>query len=128
MKAKAVRQLIAAVGLGLMVLPGAVWANEGKDSGDHVDKRVEHLKEKLVLTEAQAQQVRTILESAKAANEAARAAMQQRKEQTDQQILAVLNDQQKAKYAKMQEEHKKKWEERKEEGHRGWGHKHKEGN
>lgn len=123
MKAKGIWQLVAAVALGFLVLPGVVSANEGKDSGDHVDKRVEHLKEKLSLTDDQTQKVRAILESAKAANEAARAAMQQRKEQTDQQILAVLNEEQKAKYTKIQEKRKEKWQERKEKGNRGWWHK-----
>ncbi len=125
MKVRGIRYLVAAAALGALVLPGAVLANEGGNPAEHVSKRIEHLKEKLSLTDDQVQKVRGILESAQAANKAAWEAMQQRKEQTDQQILGVLNDEQKAKYAKMQEKRKEKWQERKEKGSHHWWHKDK---
>ena len=109
------RWVVGMVAISLLISPGMIFA-DGKEKskgkvvaeGD-VAKRVSHLKEKLTLTDDQTQKVQTILEASQKTLQADREAMEQHKEQTTQQILAILNDKQKAQYVQMKEDRKSKW-------------------
>ena len=121
MQGTRLQRLVGIIVAGLVLAPGAALAKQGESQENRINRRVESLRKELSLTDAQAQKIRAMLESSQPSAKADRAAIQQRREQTDQQILVVLNDQQKATYAKAQEERKKKWQEHRGEQHRHGG-------
>jgi len=86
------------------------FAGEGK--GEMFEKKLEKMTEKLSLTADQQTQIRSILESKKKE-------MEDMRRRTDEQIHAVLTEEQKKKYEDM----KKEWKEKKAE----WKEKQKEG-
>ena len=113
MRSHRTHRVALAVAFGLALAPGVVRAEHEDGFMKSPAKKAERLREKLSLTDEQTQQVQGILESAHESIEASQAAIKQRLEQADQEILAVLNDEQKPRYATMQEERRKKWQERK---------------
>ena len=82
----------------LMVLSVSVSAT---DKADFLNKRVDHMKKDLSLTDDQAKQIKDILDNTHATADADRKAL---REKTDQKIEAVLTPEQKAKF----EDHKAK--------------------
>ena len=120
---------IAAVWLWLA--PGAASADMmEKDFSGRIARKVDHMKERLALTDDQAQQIRSIFESSHRSTAKSLKAVQARREQTNAQILAVLNDDQKQQYAKLQQEHttSRKDHQNKGQGQGGWFHQNRKAN
>lgn len=101
-----------------LVLAGpAAWANDG-DKGHDFDpaKKVEKMKKQLNLTDDQAAKIQAIFEKKKAekeaAREAAKKAWEESRQQTHNEISAILTEEQRVKFeenaAKMKEKHKEK--------------------
>lgn len=101
-----VASLVIALALFVSV---PAFANEGgwDGKGNYGEKKVERLKEKLSLNDAQAAQIKAILDSKKEQ-------MIALKKQTHDQINAVLTPEQRQKYEAMKKEFKEKHKERKE--------------
>ncbi len=110
-----VQHLAGMVAVGMLLAPGLAWAWGKENPEEAITHRMERMTKRLSLTSDQAQKVRAILESAHATMEADHKVMQQHREQASQQVLAVLNDQQKAQYAKMKEARKEKREEKRDQ-------------
>lgn len=94
------RKTLAILTAAAFLSAAPVLAFEGK-KGHGPDKKIEHLKERLALTDVQADQVRAIFE-------ATRVKIDALLEDTRTQIKAVLTPEQQAKYDAM----KKEWDER----------------
>jgi periplasmic protein CpxP/Spy len=103
-KMKTMLALVLAAGL---VLPGTLWAGQGKH-GFSVDDKVKHMTEKLGLTSEQQSSLRAILEEKKEKMEALHEQMRALREEHREKIRAVLTDEQKAKYDEMKKNGKKK--------------------
>jgi periplasmic protein CpxP/Spy len=80
-------------------------------------ERLKNLKERLNLTEDQSAKVEKILTKSDAAVKSLRASdnpdwneMKKLREDSNQQIMSILNDSQKAVFTKMQEERKNRWQ------------------
>ena len=101
MRVQWVYGLIGIVAVGIVLAPGGVAA-AAKGKAPSIDARVENLKKRLSLSEQQAQQIRGILESSRPSEGADRPAIREHRKQTNQQILAVLNEEQKTKYTRWQ--------------------------
>ena len=100
----------------------------------NIDKAVEHLTDKLQLSEDQTARIRDILENSRQEREKLQdlnrenlekihSAMEDLREETDSQIQGVLNEEQKAEFEKMMAERKKERTHRgPREGHRPHDH------
>lgn len=96
--------------------------NDGECQRHQRGKMGEKLIEKLELNDQQAEQVKNIFAEAKNehscreidSKKESRKCMMEKREKVNEQISALLDDQQKAKFAKLQEERKEKWKERRE--------------
>ncbi len=98
------KKLIAIVAVAALFSATPALANRG--DGQHLDKKIEKMKEKLTLTDEQASQVRAIFE-------AKHAKMQALMDEATAEVKAVLTPEQAVKYDEM----KKEWKEKK-NGHK----------
>lgn len=101
MKNRTVSMLLA--GVLLLSVPAFAEGHEGWRGKENGEKRLEMLKEKLGLSDAQAAQIRTIKEQTAAEMKAI-------KEKTHQQIDTILSPEQREKFKTFREEMKNKKE------------------
>lgn len=107
-------KILAFTVVGLMTV-ASLYAehHEGKHKGEKWDSaaKVEKLTKKLDLTADQQAKIKTILDAKHAEAKESMEEMKDKREKTNEEILAVLNDEQKAKYKEMKEGHKDKMKE-----------------
>lgn len=106
-----------------LTMPLAAMAQRGGDCGYRdKGKMIEKMQQRLDLTDAQASQVKEIFETAKQSEpncreldskKESRQCMKQKFGKVHQQIEGILNEKQKAEFAKVQQEHKNRWENKK---------------
>ncbi|MFA0964732.1 Spy/CpxP family protein refolding chaperone [Roseivirga sp. BDSF3-8] len=130
--------MISLVTMQGMAQDGGRRGHRGKDISpeERMEKHIARLDEKLELTDQQEQEIRSILEDSheemkgireniKESDEVDRTAVKEQmkalKEKTDSDILAVLDDEQDAKYTQMAEKRNQRMKKRMEKrrGHRG---------
>jgi hypothetical protein len=75
---------------------------------DPRDKRINHMSEQLDLSEEQIEKIRTIFESKKEKRQAIHEQMKALRSETNSEISATLNDEQREKFEKMQQKMQKK--------------------
>ena len=105
---------------------GGVGGPAGRHGMPSVDDQLEHLSQKLDLTDAQKPQVKAVLQgqrdqmrqlmqNSSGSNDDNRAKMREVHEKANAKIRGLLTDDQKDKFDKMQAEQRKRWQ----EGHEG---------
>lgn len=122
------KPLTIATGLALSVASLAfspVALAQGEPSQERIERRMDHLAEKLSLTEAQKLEVQTIFSEQATAqrelHERHKAEREALREQGDAKLSEVLSAEQKAQLDEMRAERRERWQERAEKRKRGHG-------
>jgi protein CpxP len=125
MKTRQSIRIMVIAAFGLISLFGLYSISQADEMADRAERHVALMKDRLELTDGQVNEIRAIMETSRLQAErdrekfreagdrdAARAAAEARRQETDQKIKAVLNENQKKEYEKVKEEMRQRRENR----------------
>ena len=125
MTARKTTLLIAVATIMMMSVIGLFSVARADEKADRAERHISLMKDRLELTDGQVNEIRAIMETARLQAErdrekfqkagdrdAARAAAEARRQETDKKIMAVLNKNQKKEYEKFKEEMRQRRQDR----------------